>query len=66
MDNWRPVPGYVGVYWINQQRKVRNAKGTILTPIDDDTIELRNNGLRERHSISALVIAAFEGDTDEH
>lgn len=65
MDNWFPIPGYEGVYWITKSGKVRNAKGHVLTPVGDETIgyrvELRNNGQRNRVFVSDLLAKTFGG-----
>lgn len=66
MADWKPIPGYVGVYWMNKRKQVRNAKGTILTPKEDGTVELRNNGTREQCSVELLHISTFQEGGDEH
>lgn len=61
-SKWTPIPGYGGVYWINQEGQVKNAKGHILAPIGDNPqVELRNNGQRERVFVKQLLIRTFGG-----
>ena len=65
MDSqWTPIPGYGGVYWINPDGEVRNARGHILSTIGDPKrpqVDLRSNGQRERVSIKQLLLITFGG-----
>jgi hypothetical protein len=60
-ENWVPIPGYEGSYWINNTGNVCNAEGRILARIPTkwgDQIELRKNGQRERFLVLALMASA--------
>lgn len=65
MIEWKPVPGYVGVYWVAEHDGkvvIRNARGQWLTPTSSPTgdyIELRKDGRRERYMIDRLLFEAF-------
>lgn len=63
-EEWRPINGFIGAYWISNRGRVKNSRGKILKPISnghgDFRIDLRNNGQREQKLISHLVAEHFE------
>ena len=55
-EDWKPLKGYEGHYWINQQSQICNAKGHVLKATQqgtDQVFELRKNGQRDRVVISS-------------
>lgn len=62
---WLPIPGYEGVYWMTRAGDIRNARGHILTAIEDEAlglrVDLRNNGQRSRVFVEDLIVKTFGG-----
>lgn len=55
---WKPIPGFEGVYWLNTTGEVRNSSGFIMKSSKDsnghDVIDLRRDGQRERVNLTML------------
>lgn len=59
-----PIPGYEGLYWIDNAGNVLNRSNHYMKPIQTDkgcVVELRKNGQREKLLVRELVIKATEG-----
>ncbi len=62
-DQFRPIPGYEGLYWIDSAGQVLNRSNHYMKPIKTDKgymVELRKDGQRERFFIRELYIKATE------
>lgn len=60
-SNWKIIPGYEGVYWIDRAGRVKNADGHVLQTAPSKEglrVELRKNGQRERILVSELIQAS--------
>lgn len=56
--SWTPIPGYDGVYFINQKGLVCNLDGHIIKPAPSKAglrVELRRNGQREKILVLDLL-----------
>lgn len=56
--SWTPIPGYDGVYFINQKGLVCNLDGHIIKPVPSKAglrVELRRNGQREKILVLDLL-----------
>lgn len=60
-NQWRPIPGYSGRYWINCIGEVRNKEKHIIKPLTNRAgelvVELRKLGQREKVSVLSLMEA---------
>jgi hypothetical protein len=65
-ENWRPVPGYEGMYEVSDLGRIRNARrGNILAldviKIGYPVAQLCKAGTRSRFPVHRLVLTAFVG-----
>ena len=59
---WRMVRDYEGLYWINPDGQVKNARGVILKPHkvgNTDTVILFGQGIRQEYSIDLLLALSY-------
>ena len=70
--SWTPIPGYDGVYFINQKGLVCNLDGHTIKPAPSKAglrVELRRNGQREKILVLDLLADVgyntCGGDTNE-
>jgi len=70
-EEWRPIPGYFGLYDASNFGRIRSlkfGKVKILKPFgkkDYLRIELNKDGKRKRYSVHRLVYEAFNGEIPE-
>lgn len=60
--DWRPVPNFEGLYWINIKGVVMNSKNVIIASREHNgvkKVELYGNGQRELIPVSTLVLDVF-------
>lgn len=72
IEQWRPVPGYEGLYEVSDYGRVRRSArgqhtqiGRIIKPFPQRgywRIQLNKNGKKHKHSVHTLVLKAFVGD----
>lgn len=57
-ETWRTIPGYEGLYWINELGFVVNSDGHTLTLYHSkhgDKVELRRDGQRDKLFVKDLL-----------
>lgn len=59
-----PIPGYEGIYWIDDAGNVINKSNHYMKPIKTDkgtVVELRKDGQREKLLVAELLTKSLEG-----
>lgn len=63
-ETWKPITGYVGLYEVSSEGRVRNVKtGKILKPINNGLgylfVSLYKNRTEKKHYLHRLVAQAY-------
>lgn len=66
------IQDFEGIYWINRQGQIKNAKGQILKQYDTNgmrTVTLYGSGLKQKYPVDLLILMNFpeemKGDKNE-
>lgn len=62
-EEWRPIPGHEGYYWLSNYGKVKNADGKEIARVDCGNghfkVKLQSCGQREERYMSTLMAEVF-------
>lgn len=68
-EQWRPIPGHEGYYWLSNFGRVKNADGKEMSRIDcgngNFKVKLQSCGQREEKYISTLMAEVFPEYVEE-
>lgn len=72
MQDWKMVQDFEGIYWINRQGQIKNAKGQILKQYETNgmrIVTLYGSGLKQKYPVDLLILMNFpeemKGDKNE-
>jgi hypothetical protein len=65
-EQWKPIPGYRGLYEVSDLGRVRNVRTGRLLKLTPNTagylvVDLCRNGVRRQYLVNVLVLLAFVG-----
>lgn len=62
-EEWRPIPGHEGYYWLSSYGRVKNADGKEIARVDcgngNFKVKLQSCGQREERYMSSLMAEVF-------
>lgn len=62
-EEWRPIPGHEGYYWLSNIGEVKNSEGKKIAHVNcgngNFKVKLQSNGQREERYISSLLAEVF-------
>lgn len=68
-EEWRPIPGHEGYYWLSSYGKVKNADGKEIARVDcgngNFKVKLQSCGQREERYMSTLMAEVFPEYVEE-
>lgn len=68
-EEWRPIPGHEGYYWLSNYGRVKNADGKEIARVDCSNgnykVKLQSCGQREEKYLSTLMAEIFPEYTKE-